>query len=42
MMAGTSPIEVPSLQHQGRHDAARIDRPVGLRVLFARTEIDSD
>jgi hypothetical protein len=30
------------LQYQGRHHAARVDRPVGRRVLLALAEVDSD
>src|ERR1700704_3883930 len=30
------------LEHQGRHHAARVDRPVGLRVLLTLAQIDCD
>ena len=29
-------------QHESRHNAARIDREIGIAVLFARREIDGD
>jgi hypothetical protein len=40
MMAGTSLMVVPSPSTRVGTTPARIDRPVGFRVLFARAEID--